>query len=197
MRADIAKVTPSADPEQERINLSSRIAALETGHKETIKAEAEARRDLAAKKQAYTDRARAAKEAGQESSARIGERDRRVAQARFASVGDVRNAVRDDTAQARLGEFVADHARDLNAMELRVRGLRTELGDERVSEDQLDEARTDYQRLREEVEELVRMNGHLRQQVETMTERLARAKALRERLRARRNDFRLFSCSAV
>ena len=193
VRAEIAEVTRSTDPGQERTNLSSRINGLETGHREAMAAEAEARRGLAATQQAHEDRERAAKEADQEALARIEQRDQRVAQARFDSAGDVRNAVRDDTAQARLRESVADHERDLHATELRVRDLQNDLGGERISDDQLEEARANERRIKGEVEELVRMSAHLRQQVETMTERLARAQALHEQLRARRDDFRLFS----
>ena len=54
-------------------------------------------------------------------------------------------------------------------------------------------ARANERRIKGEVEELVRMSAHLRQQVETMTERLARAQALHEQLRAGRDDHRLFS----
>ena len=193
VRAEIAGVTQSTDPGQERTDLSSLIDDLEAGHREAMSAEAEARRELATTQQAHGDRERAAGEADQEAAARIEQRDRHVAQARFDSVSDVRNAVRDDTAQARLSESVADYARDLHATELRVRDLQNDLGGERVSDDQLEEARAHERRIKGEVEELVRMSAHLRQQVETMTERLARAQALHEQLRAGRDDHRLFS----
>ena len=193
VRAEIAGVTQSTDPGQERTDLSSLIDDLEAGHREAMSAEAEARRELATTQQAHGDRERAAGEADQEAAARIEQRDRHVAQARFDSVSDVRNAVRDDTAQARLSESVADYARDLHATELRVRDLQNDLGGERVSDEQLDDASANDRRIKGEVEQLVTMNAHLGQQVETMTERLARAQALHEQLRARRADHRLFS----
>ena len=193
VRAEIAEVTRSADPGQERTNLSSRVAELESRHREAMAAQTEAGRELAATQQAHEDRERAAREADQEAVARIEQRDQHVTQACFDNVGDVRNAVRDDTAQARLRESVAHHERDLHATELRVRDLQSALGGERVSEDQLEEARANERRIKGEVEELVRMSAHLRQQVETMTERLARAQALHEQLRAGRDDHRLFS----
>ena len=120
VRAEIAGVTQSTDPGQERADLSSLIDDLEAGHREAMSAEAEARRELAATQQAHEDRERAAGEADQEAAARIEQRDRHVAQARFDSVSDVRKAVRDDTTQARLRESVAGHERDLHATELRV-----------------------------------------------------------------------------
>ena len=193
VRAEIAGVTQSTDPGQERTDLSSRIDDLEAGHREAMSAEAEARRELATTLQAREDRERAAGEAAREAAARIEQRDRHVAQARFDSVGDVRNAVRDETEQARLSESVADHERDLHATELRVRDLQNDLGAERVSDEQLDDASANDRRIKGEVEELVTMNAHLGQQVETMTERLARAQALHEQLRAMRDDHRLFS----
>ena len=193
VRAEIAGVTQSTDPGQERTDLSSLIDDLEAGHREAMSAEAEARRELATTQQAHGDRERAAGEADQEAAARIEQRDRHVAQARFDSVSDVRNAVRDDTAQARLSESVADYARDLHATELRVRDLQNDLGGERVSDEQLDDASANDRRIKGEVEQLVTMNAHLGQQVETMAERLARAQALHEQLRARRADHRLFS----
>ena len=193
VRAEISGVTQSADPGRERTDLSARIDDLEAGHRDAMSAEADARRKLAATRQAHGDRERAAGEADREAAARIEQRDRHVAQARFDSVGDVRNAVRDDAAQARLRESVAGHERDLHATELRVRDLRNDLGGERVSDDQLDEARANDRRIKGEVEELVTRNAHLGQQVQTMTERLARAQALHEQLRAMRDDHRLFS----
>lgn len=193
VRAEIAGVTRSTDPGQERTDLSSLIDDLEAGHREAMSAEAEARRALAATRQAHADRERAAGEADREAAARIEQRDRHLAQARFDSVGDVRNAVRDDTAQARLSESVAAYARDLHATELRVRDLRNDLGGERVSKEQLDDASANDRRIKGEVEDLVTMNAQLGQQVETITGRLARAQALQEQLRAMRDDHRLFS----
>ena len=193
VRIEIAEVTQSTDPEQERTNLVSRVDELESRNREAMAAQAEAGRELAAKQQASRDRERASREADQEAVARIEQRDQHLAQACFDSVGDVRSAVRDDTAQARLRESVADHERDLHATELRVRDLQNDLGAERVSEDQLDEARANERRIKGEVEQLVRMSANLSRQVETMTERLARAQALDEQLRAGRDDFRLFS----
>ena len=193
VRSEIAEVTRSTDPGQERTNLSSRVDELESRHREAMAAQTEAGRELAAKQQASRDRERASREADQEAVARIEQRDQHLAQACFASAGDVRSAVRDDTAQARLRESVADHERDLHATELRVRDLQNDLGAERISEDQLEEARANERRIKGEVEQLVRMSANLSRQVETMTERLARAQALDEQLRAGRDDFALFS----
>lgn len=193
VRAEIAEVTQSTDPGRERTGLSSRIDDLEAGHREAMSAEAEARRELATTQQAREDRERAAGDADREAAARVEQRDRHVARARFDSVGDVRNAVRDDAAQARLRESVAGHERDLHATELRVRDLQNDLGGERVSDEQLDDASANDRRIKGEVEDLVTRNAHLGQQVETMTERLARAQALHEQLQAMRDDHRLFS----
>ena len=193
VQAEIAEVTQSTDPGQERTDLSSLIDDLESGHREAMSAEAEARRELATTQQARGDRERAAGQADREAAARIEQRDRHVAQARFDSVGDVRNAVRDDTARARLSESVAAYARDLHATELRVRDLQNELGGERVSDEQLDDASANDRRIKGEVEQLVTMNAYLGQQVETMTARLARARALHEQLQAMRDDHRLYS----
>ncbi len=193
VRAEIEGVTQSTDPGQERTDLSSLIDDLEAGHREALSADAEARRELATTQQAREDRERAAGDADREAAARGEQRDRHVAQARFDSVDDVRNAVRDDTAQARLGESVADHERDLHATELRVRDLQNDLGGERVSDEQLDDASANDRRIKGEVEDLVTRNAHLGQQVETMNERLARAQALHEQLQAMRDDHRLFS----
>ena len=192
VRAEIAEVTRSADPAQERTNLSSRIDDLETGHRDAMATEAEARRELAVKQQAHEDREQAAKEANRDAVARIEHRDQCVAQARFDSVGDALEAVRDDTTQARLREAVADHERDLDVTERHVRNLQNHLGEERVSDDQLEEARSNERRIKGAVEELVGERAHLRQQVKTMIERLQRAQALRRRLRAQRDDYRLF-----
>ena len=193
VRAEIAGVTRSADPGQERTDLSALIDDLEAGHREAMSAEAEARRELATTRQAHGDRERTAGEADREAAARIAQRDRHVAQARFDSVRDVRNAVRDGAAQDRLSESVAAYARDLHATELRVRDLQKDLGGERVSDEQLDDASANDRRIKGEVEELVTMNAYLGQQVETMTGRLARAQTLDKQLRAMRDDHRLFS----
>ena len=193
VRAEIAEVTQSADPGQDRTDLSSRIDDLEARRGGAMSAEEEARRELATTQQTHGDRERATKEADQEAATRIEQRDQHVAQARFDSVGDVRNAVRDDAVQARLRESVAGHERDLYATELRVRDLQNDLGGERVSDDQLEEARANEQRIKVEVEEFVTKSAHLRQKVETMTQRLERAQAIHEQLRGRREEYRLFS----
>ena len=192
VRAEIAEVTWSTDPEQERSNLSSRIDYLETGQRDAFAAEAEARRESATTHQAHEDRERAATEAEGEAAERIRLRDLGLSQAQFDSSDDVRTAVRDDVAQTRLGTLIEDHDRALHAVEQRVRDLQDDLKDGRVSADQLEEARSTANGIADRVEELVRRNANLNQQVETMTERLGRAQALQEQLRIRRDDFRLF-----
>lgn len=193
VEAEIAAVTQAADPEGERAAAAAGIRDIESRRQCAAEAAAAAQSESAAKQQARADRSRAAQAAEAEATARIETRDRSIAAARFASVDDVRAAVRDDAARTRLAALVADHERDLHAVDQRAGGLRDDLGDDRVTTAQLEDALAGAQRLQEQVERLVGKRESLGQQVETMQRRLRKAEDLRERLRARQADYRLFN----
>ena len=197
VRSEIAEVTQSDDPEGEGDCLTSRIVEIESLRTSAVSAEAEARSTVAATRQAREERERAASEAEVKLAERIELRDRRLSLALFDTAEDVQTAVRDDTAQIRLRTLIADHERDLHAVDQRVRDLRNDLGGERVSADQLEGAQATARGIGKKVEELVRQTESLRQQVETMTDRLGKAETLREQLRASRTDHRLFSSLAT
>ncbi len=197
VRAEIAAVTRSTDPERERADLAARVDEIGSRQNDAAAGEARARSELAARQQASAERERAAEEAANDATARIELCDRRVVQARFASVDDVRVAVRDDAERNRLRTSIGDYERDLHAVDQRVRELRNDLGSERVSAEQLEDAQAAARSIAENVEELVRRNENLRQQVETLQDHLARAQVLRERLRAGREQHRLFSGLAI
>lgn len=193
VKAEIAAVTQAADPERERAAAAAGIREIESRRLSATEAAAAAQSELAAKQQARDERARAEQEVAAEAAARIETRDRSIAAARFASVDDVRAAVRDDTERTRLEARITDHDHDLHAVGQRAADLRDDLGDDRVSAEQLEDAITGAQRLQEQVETLVGKRENLGQQVETMERRLRKAQDLREQLRARQGDYRLFN----
>ena len=193
VRAEIAEVTQSTDPERERAAAVDRMDELASRQKSAAEAESKASSELAARQQAHSERVRAAKEAEAEASARVELRDRGISRSRFASVDEVRAAMRDDTEQARLQALVAGHETDLHAVRQRIGDLRNDLGAERVSAEQLEDARANALRLQENVEDLFSIREGLGQQADTMEKRLRKAQDLGERLRAGKSDYRLFS----
>ena len=195
--AEIAEVTQSTDPERERAAVVDRMDEVASRQQSAAEAASKASSESAARQQAHAERARAAQEAEAEARARVELRDRRISGSRFASVDEVRAAMRDDTEQTRLQTQVAAHETDLHAVGQRVGDLRNDLGAERVSEEQLADARANALRLQENVEQLVSTREGLGQQADTMEKRLRKAQDLGERLRAGQSDYRLFSGLAI
>lgn len=193
VRAEIAEVTQSTDPERERAAAVDRMDGFAFRQQSAAQAASKASSELAARQQAHAERARAAQEAGAEASARGELRDRRISRSHFASVDEVRAAMRDDTEQTRLQTQVTDHETDLHAVGQRIGDLRNDLGADRVSAEQLEDARANALRLQENVEQLVSTREGLGQQVDTMEKRLRKALDLGKRLRAGQSDHRLFS----
>lgn len=193
VKTEIAAVTQAADPERERAVAAADARDVESRRQNATEAAAASQSKLAAKQQTRDERVREAQAAAAEAAARIKTRDERIAEARFAGVDDVHAAVRDDAEQTRLAAIVTDHERDLHAVGQRAADLRDDLGDDRVSAEQLEDARAGAQRLQEQVETLIGKRETLGQQAETMGRRLQKAQDLRERLRGRQADYRLFS----
>ena len=197
VRAEIAEVTQSTDPERERAAVVDRMDEVASRQQSAAEAASKASSESAARQQAHAERARAAQEAEAEASARVELRDRRISRSRFASVDEVRAAMRDDTEQTRLQAQVAAHETDLHAVGQRVGDLRNDLGADRVSAEQLEDARVNALRLQENVEQLVSTREGLGQQADTMEKRLRKAQDLGERLRAGQSDYLLFSGLAI
>ncbi len=193
VRREIAEVTRSPDPEAEREDLVEKIADIESCRQNAVDGEGRSRSGLAAAREVLAERRRAAKEAENEALDRLRTRDEHIAQAGFETPDDVHEAERDGATQAELLGMVDTHERDLHAVDQRVGDLRNHLGGERVSAEQLEDAAGTARRITEEVEALVGENENLRQQIETMTDRLDRAQELRRQLRSVRENRRLFS----
>ena len=193
VKAAIAEVTQSTDPERERVAAVDRMEELDSCQKSAAEAASKASSELAARQQSHAERARAAKEAEAEASDRGELRDRRIFRSRFASVDEVRTAMRDDAEQTRLQELIAGHETDLHAVGQRIDDLRNDLGADRVSAEQLEDARANALRLQGNVEKLVSAREGLGQQAEIMEKRLRKAQDLDQRLRAGKSDYLLFS----
>ena len=193
VRAEIAEVTQSTDPERERAAVVDRMDELASRQQCAAEAASKASSEAAARQQSHAERARAAQEAKAEARARVELRDRGISRSRFANVDEVRAAMRDHTEQARLQALVADHETDLHAVRQRIGDLRNDLGTDRVSAEQLEDARANAVRLRENVEQLVSTREGLGQQADTMEKRMRKAQDLGEQLRAGKSDYHLFS----
>ena len=193
LQKKISEVTRSPDPEAERDGLVGKITDLESEQKCAAEAVANTKNQLTAAEQALKLKTKAAKEAEEGAVQRQKTRDERVALAGFQNARAIEEAVRNDEVQADLREKVQAHERELHTVEQRINTLKKELGTERVSKDQLENASKRATDLSEEVETVVGRGKKLEHQVESMKQRLKRSKELREELQAEEEGYRLYN----
>ena len=193
LQKKISEVTRSPDPEAERDGLVGKITDLESEQKCAAEAVANTKNQLTAAEQALKLKTKAAKEAEEGAVQRQKTRDERVALAGFQNTRAIEEAVRNDEVQADLREKVQAHERELHTVEQRINTLKKELGTERVSKDQLENASKRATDLSEEVETVVGRGKKLEHQVESMKQRLKRSKELREELQAEEEGYRLYN----
>ena len=184
LQAEIHAVTESADPAAEALALEEQIgqlaANLETAAEEA--AAAQNRRLVAKEAQRLTAEAAAA--AREDAAHRALSRDAEIARAGFGDEAAVREALLDEATAARLKEQLQKYAQDRHAAEERVAALTTELGDERVSDEQLAAAETLAAAVTTEVETALGRETTLAEQIGRMKKRLERARNLSEKLEA-------------
>jgi exonuclease SbcC len=182
LQKEIQAVTESADPAAEAAALEDQIGRLETSLKTAAEEAATARNRLMTAQEAQRLKAEAAEAARQEALQRAESRDADIARAGFADEAAVREALLDEATTARLQQQVHKHAQDRHAAEERAATLKAELGDERVSDDQLATAETLAAATTREVETALGQEKKLEEQIGRMKQRLQRSKELREQL---------------
>ncbi|HJX30089.1 MAG TPA: SMC family ATPase, partial [Thermoanaerobaculia bacterium] len=189
--AEIRAVTESDDPAAEAAALEEQIRQLEANHKTAAEEEATSQNRLMAAKEAQRLKAEAAIAALQEATQRTESRDAEIARAGFDNEAAVREAVLDDATSSRLKEQVHRHAQESHACEERVTTLRAELGDERVSDEQLAIVETLAAEVGAEVETAVGREKQLEEQIVRMKQRLERSRELRAQLESEETALRL------
>ena len=182
LQAEIHAVTQSPDPAAEAAALEERIQRLETDLKAAAEEAAASQNRLTAAKEAQRLKAEAAAAALQEAMQRAEMRDAEIARTGFGDEAAVREALLDEATAARLEEQVHRHAQESHAAEERVTVLRTELGDERVTDEQLAAVEKAAADVTTEVETALGREKKLEEQAARMKERLERSKDLRKQL---------------
>jgi len=182
LQAEIQAVTESDDPAAEVADLEEQIRQLEANLKAASEEAATSQNLLAAAKEAQRLTAEAAGAALQDASQRAESRDAEIARAGFDDEAAVRESLLDEATAARLREQVHKYVQDVHAAEERVAALSAELGDERVSDEQLAAVETLAANVTTEVETALGQEKKLEEQIGRMKQRLARSKELRQQL---------------
>jgi len=182
LQAEIHAVTESADPAAEAAALEERIRQLEADLKRAAEEAANSRNRLMAAQEARRLKAEAAEAARQEAARRTESRDADIARAGFDGEAAVREALLDEATTTRLEEQIHKHVQDSHAAEERIALLRAELGEERVSGEQLAAVETLAADLTAQVETALGQEKKLEEQIGRMKERLERSRELREKL---------------
>ncbi|HEX4965358.1 MAG TPA: SMC family ATPase [Thermoanaerobaculia bacterium] len=196
IQAEIHAVTESDDPAAEAEALEERIRQLEANLRATSEEAAAAQNRLAAATEAQRLTAEAARAAREDAIERAEGRDTEIARAGFGDEAAVREALLDDVTANRLKEQVHKYAQDVHAAEERVATLRIELGNERVSNEQLATVEKLAADLTTEVETALGQEKTLEEQIGRMKQRLARSKELREQLDVEEAALRVYDLLA-
>ncbi len=196
LQAEIHAVTESEDPAAEAASLEEQIRQLEANHKAAAEEEATSKNQLMAAKEVKRLTAEAAEAARQEASQRAESRDAEIARAGFEDEAAVREARLDDATAARLKDQVQKYVQDSHAAEERAAMLSVELGDERVSDEQLAAVEELAAHVTTEVETALGKEKKLEEQIGRMKQRLARLKELREKLDVEEASLRVYDLLA-
>ena len=182
LQDEIQAVTESADPAAEAAALEEQIQQFEANLKAAAVDEATAQNRLMTAQEAQRLKTEAAEAAREEAAQRAESRDAEVARAGFDDEAAVREALLDDVTAKRLQEQVHRHAQDTHAAEERIAVLRTELGDERVSDEQLATVEKLAGEVTTQVETALGKEKKLEEQIARTKERLERSREIRKQL---------------
>jgi DNA repair protein SbcC/Rad50 len=196
LQAEIQAVTGSADPAAEAAALEEQVRMLEASLQTASGEAATAKNRLAAAEEAQRFTAEAAGTALQDAAQRAESRDAEIARADFHDEAAVREAVLDEVTANRLKEQVQQHAQDVHAAEERVAALRAELGEERVSDEQLVAVEKIAALVNADVDMALGQEKRLEEQIGRMKQRLARSRELREELGAEEAALRVYDLLA-
>lgn len=192
LQDEIRAITESDDPAAEAAALDQRIRQLEASLKEAAEGASTARNEMATAQEAQRLKAEAAEAALQDATRRAESRDAEIARAGFENEAAVRAARLDEETAARLKEQISRHAQESHSAEERAAALRAELGEERVSDEQLAAAEKLAADAAAEAETAFGQEKRLEEQIGRLRQRLERAKELRAKLEAEEADLRLY-----
>ena len=193
---EIRAVTESDDPAAEAAALEEQIRQLESNLKAATEEASTSQNRLVTAKEAQRLTAEAAAAALRDAAERAESRDAEIARAGFDDEAAVREALLDLATATRLQEQVQRHAQDLHAAEERVATLRAELGDERVSDQQLTAVEKLAADVTAEVETALGQEKRLEEQIGRMKQRLERSQELREKLDVEEAALRVYDLLA-
>jgi len=182
LQAEIHAVTESDDPAAEAAALEARIGELEATLKVASEEASTSQGLLMTAREAQRLTAEAAEAAHRDAAQRTESRDAEIARAGFDGETAVREALLDEATATRLKVQVYRHVQDSHAAQERAAALRAELGEERVSDEQLAAAEKLAADLTTEVETALGQEKRLEEQVGRMRQRLVRSREIRERL---------------
>jgi exonuclease SbcC len=182
LQAEIRAVTEAADPAAEAAALEEQIQQLETDIKVASEEAATAQNRLATAKEAQRLTDEAARATLLDAIQRAESRDAEIARAGFDGEAAVREALLDEATANRLKEQVHKHEQDSHAAEERAAALSAELGDERVSDEQLAAVEKLAADITTAVETAFGQEKKLEEQIGSMKQRLERSQEIRETL---------------
>lgn len=182
LQAEIQAVTESPDPAAEAETLEEQIQQLEANLKAAAEEEATAQNRLTTAQEVQRLKAEATEAARQEAAQRAETRDAEIARAEFEDEAAVREALLDEATTRRLQDQVHRHAQESHAAEERLASLQADLGDERVSDEQLATVEKLAAEMTTQVETALGNAKTLEGQIVRMKERLERSKELRKQL---------------
>jgi exonuclease SbcC len=182
VQEEIHAVTESADPAAEAATLEERIRQLEADRNAAAEEAATSQNRLMAAQEAQRLKAETAEAARQDAAQRAESRDAEIARAGFEDEAAVREALLDEATADRLQEQVRNHVQDSHAAEERFAALRADLGEERVSDEQLATAENLAAEITTAVETAFGQEKKLEEQIARMKQRLERSRELREQL---------------
>lgn len=193
---EIRAVTESDDPAAEATALEDQIRQLEAGHKAAAEEAATAENQRTTAQEVHRLKAEAAEAARQEGAQRAESRDAEITRAGFDDEAAVREALLDDATVRRLQEQVHRHTQDSHAAGERAAALRAELGEERVSDEQLAGAETLAAEITNQVETAFGQERKLEEQIVRMKQRLERSRELRVQLEVEEASLRVYDLLA-
>lgn len=196
LQDEIHAVTESDDPAAEAAVLEERIRQLEANLKAAAEEAAASQNRLMTAQEAQRFKAEAAEAARKEAHQRAESRDAEIARAGFDSEAAVREALLDEATSTRLRVQLYRHVQDSHAAQERAVALRNELGEERVSDEQLAAVERLAADITTEVENALGQEKRLEEQIGRMKQRLERSKELRVQLDTEQAALRVYDLLA-
>jgi exonuclease SbcC len=196
LQAEIRAVTESADPAAEAATLEEQIGQLEADLKTASEEAATAQAQSMTAQEAQRLTAEAAEAALREAAQRAESRDAEIARAGFDGEAAVREALLDEATATRLKVQVYRHVQENHTAQDRAAALRAELGEERVSDEQLEAVERLAADLTTEVETALGQEKRLEEQTGRMRQRLERSREIRKKLEVEEAALRVFDLLA-